>query len=84
MSILNIDNVSKSFDGFRAINDLNLAIGKGELRITAAFTELSNPSSPLDLTILLPVTAPDLLTEMATLQLKPEVPTMPGFHCLLM
>ncbi len=32
MSILNIDNVSKSFDGFRAINDLNLAIGKGELR----------------------------------------------------
>ena len=32
MSILNIDNVSKSFDGFRAIYDLNLAIGKGELR----------------------------------------------------
>jgi urea transport system ATP-binding protein len=26
MSILNIDGVSKSFDGFRAINDLNLAI----------------------------------------------------------
>ena len=32
MTILNIDGVSKSFDGFRAINDLNLAIGKGELR----------------------------------------------------
>lgn len=32
MSILNIDGVTKSFDGFRAINDLNLAIGKGELR----------------------------------------------------
>ncbi len=32
MTILNIDGVSKSFDGFRAINDLNLAIDKGELR----------------------------------------------------
>lgn len=32
MSILNIDGVSKSFDGFKAINDLNLAIDKGELR----------------------------------------------------
>ncbi len=32
MSILNIDSVSKSFDGFRAINDLNLAIARGELR----------------------------------------------------
>ena len=32
MTILNIDSVSKSFDGFRAINDLNLAIDKGELR----------------------------------------------------
>ena len=29
MTILNIDGVSKSFDGFRAINDLNLAIDKG-------------------------------------------------------
>ena len=32
MTILNIDGVTKSFDGFRAINDLNLAIDKGELR----------------------------------------------------
>ena len=32
MTILNIDGVSKSFDGFRAINDLNLAIDKGEMR----------------------------------------------------
>ena len=32
MTILNIDGVSKSFDGFKAIDDLNLAIGKGELR----------------------------------------------------
>ena len=32
MSILNIDGVSKSFDGFLAINDLNLAIARGEMR----------------------------------------------------
>lgn len=32
MSILYLDSVSKSFDGFRAINDLSLVIDKGELR----------------------------------------------------
>lgn len=32
MTILYLNGVTKSFDGFRAINDLNLAIDKGELR----------------------------------------------------
>lgn len=32
MSILYLDSVTKTFDGFRAINDLSLVIDKGELR----------------------------------------------------
>mgnify|MGYP002652049105 CR=1 FL=1 len=31
-SLLYLDNVSKSFDGFKAINALSLVIGKGEMR----------------------------------------------------
>ena len=32
MSILYLDSVTKTFDGFRAINDLSMVIDKGELR----------------------------------------------------
>ncbi|MEO6608628.1 MAG: ATP-binding cassette domain-containing protein, partial [Aestuariivirga sp.] len=31
-TLLYLENVSVSFDGFKALNDLNLAVGSGEMR----------------------------------------------------
>lgn len=41
--ILYMDGVSKSFDGFKAINDLNLYIDKGELRCIIGPTAPESP-----------------------------------------
>ena len=50
-SLLYLDNVSKSFDGFKAINALSLVIGKGEMRAIigpngAGKTTTSSPARP--------------------------------------
>ena len=34
-TILYLDGVSRTFDGFRAINNLSLVLGKGEMLILA-------------------------------------------------
>ena len=42
--ILYMENVSVSFDGFKALNDLNLYIKKGELRCLIGCLLYTSPS----------------------------------------
>ena len=42
--ILYLEDVSVSFDGFKAINKLSLDIAPGELRCTVSYTHLTLPT----------------------------------------